>query len=146
MLHQYSHQIFKVYKKPFKLYNNTGTFLVNWKIDVPTPMRSTYKSSCYVAVISYFFIFNEFSQIQQMLLDWNCYDHGFVEMCFHYFFTVFVLFKNCFNKFLTSIFTSVNGNWFTKFIIDPNKFVSKTTRNVTLIFFWARTFITFKIV
>ena len=59
----------------------------------------------------------------------------FVKMFFHYFLAVFIFFKNFFNKFISSIFTSVSNNWLTKFIINTNKFISKTTRNVNLIFF-----------
>ena len=71
-------------------------------------------------------------------------DDQFFTVLFHYFFTVFMLFRNCFNCF-SCIFTSVNNNWLTKFIINTNRFVIKTTRNVILRFFWVRSFITFKI-
>ena len=90
-----------------------------------------------------------FSQIQQVLLKWNCllffftHDQIFVKMFFGYFFAVFKLFKNRFNKFIRSIFASKKNYWFSKFIINTNKFVSKTTRNVILILFWVRAFKTF---
>ena len=58
--------------------------------------------------------------------------------------TVFKLFKNCFNKLITSVFTSTSNYCLSKFLINTNKFLSKTTRNVIFIFFWVRTFTTFK--
>ena len=70
-------------------------------------------------------------------------DQIFVKMFIDYFFTILIFFKNCFNKFIDSIFTSKNIYWLGKLIINTNKFVRKTTRNVILIFFWVRTFITF---
>ena len=75
------------------------------------------------------------------LLLFFSHNQIFVKIFFHYFFTVFILFKNCFNKFISSIFTSLKSN--AKSIINTNKFVSKTTRNVILILFWVKTFITF---
>ena len=91
-----------------------------------------------------------FSCIQNVLLDRNCSSSSvmitFLLKCFYITFLKYSLFKNCFNKFISSIFTSVKNNWFTKSIINKNNFVSKTTRNVILIFFWARTFITFNII
>ena len=71
------------------------------------------------------------------------HDQISVKMFIHYFFTILIFFKNCFNKFISNILTSKNNNWFTKFIINTNKFVSKTTRNVIVIFFWVKTFIIF---
>ena len=40
-------------------------------------------------------------------------------------------------------YASIINNWLSKFIINTNNFISKTTRNVVLIFFCVRTFITF---
>ena len=89
-----------------------------------------------------------FSYIQQMLVDWNFsffFSHNqiFVKMFFHYFFTVFILFKNCFNKSISSISTSINNNCFTKFIISTNKLITKTARNVIFTFFCVKTVIAF---
>ena len=69
----------------------------------------------------------------------------FFLMFLHYFLTILILFKNCFNKFISSIFISKNNYWLSKFIINTNKFVSKTTRNVVLMFFWVKPFIAFNI-
>ena len=66
----------------------------------------------------------------------------FVKMSF---FAILILFNNYFNKIISSIFTSKTTNWFTEFIIKTSKLVSKPTRNVILILFWVRTFITFNI-
>ena len=73
-----------------------------------------------------------FLHIQHLLLDWNCSSSSLVFVTF---FTVFILFTNCFNKFISSIFTSKNNHWLGKLIINTNNFVSKTTRNVILILF-----------
>ena len=71
------------------------------------------------------------------------HDQIFVEVFLNYFFTVFKLFKNRFSKFISSIFTSKNNNWLTKFIFNTNKLVSKITKDVILIFFLIRNLITF---
>ena len=55
-----------------------------------------------------------------------------------------IRFKNCFNKFISS--TSKNNYWLSKFIIKTSNLVSKTTRNVILIFVWVEPFITFNTV
>ena len=81
-----------------------------------------------------------FLQIQQLLLYWNkCSSFSFMikfllKCFFHYFFIIFILFKNWFNKFISSIFTSINNNWLNKSIINTNNFVRKTTRNKNMIF------------
>ena len=118
------------------------------RIYVTKPMSCTSKFSSYLTMVSYFFIFRKFftnpTRVTWLrLFFFISHDQIFNEMFFHYFFTVFILFKNCFNKFISSIFTSVKNTWLTKFLINTNKFVSKTTTNVILIFFWARIFITF---
>ena len=106
-----------------------------------TPVSCTSKFSCYVTMISNFFIVDEFFIYPanvtwlKIFLVFFSDDQIFVEMFFHYFFIVFIGFIDCFNKFRSSIFTSVKNHWFTKSIINTNKFVSKTTRNVILIFF-----------
>ena len=115
-----------------------------------TPTNCFSKFSSHVTMISTFFIviINEFSAYPTRvtwvkLFLFFTHDQTFVEILFHYFYTILILFKNCFNKFISSIFTSKNNYWLGRFIINTNKFVSKTTRNVILILFWARTFITF---
>ena len=116
------------------MWNITGTFLVNWRFMLqlqwaaPLNFPVTWQWSLTFSFPSLM----SFSQIQQTLLEWNCY-----------FFTVFKLFKSRFNKFISSVFVSKNNYWLSKFIINTNKFVRKTTRNVILVFLWARTFITF---
>ena len=78
------------------------------------------------------------TKIVLLLHSWS----NFCWSVFCHFFALFILPKNCFNKFISSIYISKNNYWISKFIINTNKFVSKTTRNVILIFFWVRTFIT----
>ena len=133
-----------------KYYRNLFSQL---KIYVINLMSGTSKFSSYVTMISYFFIviINEFftnpasANRLKLLFFLFTHDHIFVKVFFHYFFTVFVLLKNRFNKFISSIFTSKNNHWFGKFFINTNKLASKTTRNVILIFFWIRTFTLFKL-
>ena len=128
---------------PLKLWNITGTFLVNWRFCVTTPVSFASRFSSYVTMIFYFFIviINEFftnpASVSWLKLFFFFFslDQTFGKVFFHYFFTEFILLKDCFNKFVSSIFTSKNNNRFTKFIINTNRFVSKTTRNVILIFF-----------
>ena len=120
------------------------------QIHVTASMTYASEFSTYVAMISSFFIaiINEFftnpaNVTRLKFLFFFTHDQIFVKVFFHYFFTILILLKNCFNKFTSSIFTSKNSYWFGKFIINTNKLVSKTTRNVILIFFWVNTFITF---
>ena len=89
-----------------------------------------------------------FSQIQLVLLDWNCSSSSLMIKCllkyfFITFFAVFILLKNCFNKFISSIFISKDSYWLTESIINTNNLVSKIARNVILIFFWIEPFIDF---
>ena len=111
-------------------------------LNVTTPVNCASTFSSYVTMISNFFmvIFNEFFTNPRRvtwlkLLFVFSHDQIFVEIFFHDFFTIFRLHKNCFKKFKSSIFTSVNNYRLTKFIINTNKFVSKTVSNVILIFF-----------
>ena len=105
--------------------------------------------SSYVTMISNFFIvINEFftnpaSVTWLKLLFFFTYDKIFVKVFFHYFFAVLILLKNCFNKFISSIFISKDSYWLTESIINTNNLVSKTARNVILIFFWIEPFIDF---
>ena len=108
-------------------------------------MSCASKFSDYVTMTTYFFIviINEFftnpaNVTWLKLFFFFTHNQIFVKIFFHYVFTVSILFKNCFNKFISSIFTSKNNYWFTKFIINPNKFVGKTTRKVILIFFLSK--------
>ena len=113
-------------------------------------MSCTSKFSSYVTIITNFFIVivNElfiyptsFTSLK-LFFSFSSHDQIFVKMFINYFFTVFMLLKNCFNTFVSRISPSQN-NRFTIFIINANKFVSKTTRDVILIFFRVRTFISF---
>ena len=105
-------------------------------------MSCTSKFSSHMTMISNFFIviINEFyknsANVTQLKLFFFFFTHGqfFVKVFFHYFLKVFKLFKNRLNKLIRRIFASKNNNRFTKFIINTNKLVSKTTRNVILLF------------
>ena len=108
-------------------------------------MSCTSKFSSHMKMTSNFFIIiiNEFftypTRVRRLkLFFFFTYDQIFVKMFSDFLFTVSILFKNCFNKLTSSIFTSKNNNWFTEFIINTNKFVSKTTTNVILISFLSK--------
>ena len=112
------------------------------QIHVTASMTYASEFSTYVAMISSFFIaiINEFftnpaNVTRLKFLFFFTHDQIFVKVLIHYFFTVFKLFQNRFNKFKSSIFASKNNYWLSKIIINTNKLVSKTTRNVILIFF-----------
>ena len=127
-----------------KYYRNVFSQL---KIYVTTSVSCPSKFSCYVIMISNFFIIiiNElftYPTFVTRLELFFLFTHYqiFVKMFFQYFFTILILFKNCFNKLISSILTYYRLD---KFIINTNKLVSKTTRNVILLFFWVRTFITY---
>ena len=120
------------------------------KIYVTTPMSCTSIFSSYGTMVSHFFIviINEFFTYLTCitwlkLFFFFTHDQIFFEVFFHYFFTVFILLKNCLNKFISSILTCKNNYCIGKFIISTSKLVSKTTRNVILILSLVRTFITF---
>ena len=124
-------------------------FLVNWNF-VTTPMSCASKFSSYVTMVSYFFIviFNEFFAYptgvtwRKLFFFVFSHDQIFVEMFFSsLFFTVFILFKNCFNQFISSIFTFKNNNWCTK-----TTAIAKLQGMWSWYFFWARTFITLSFV
>ena len=116
------------------------------KVHVKTPMGCASKFSSYMTMIYNFFIaiINKFFTNSAPVISTNfaeinilfpTYDQIFVKAFFHYFFAVLILFKNWFNKIISSLFTSKNNNWLTKSVIHTNNFVSKTTGNVILIFF-----------
>ena len=127
-----------------------NTFLVNWRLMLKLQWAALLN---FTATWQWSLTFSSsssisFLQIQQMLLDWNCSSSSFMIKfllkCF------FITFLQCWYslrialiKIIGSIFTSKNNYWLGKFIINTNKLVSKTTRNVILILFWVRTFITF---
>ena len=113
------------------------------KIDVTTPMRCISKFTSYVTKVSNFFIIiikrsftNPASVSWLKLFFFFTHDQIFVKVFFHYLFAVIVVFKNCFNKFISNIFTSKNNNRFTKSIINTNNFVRKNATGVILIFFF----------
>ena len=109
-------------------------------------MRCASKSAIYVTIISYFFIviINEFltnpTNVTRLKLFFFFFTHDsiFTKVFFHYFFTILMLLKNRFNKFIRSTFNTKNNYWLSKFITNTNKLVSKTTGNVILIFFLSK--------
>ena len=120
-------------------------FFSQFKIYITNPMSCTSIFSCYMTMISYFFIINQFLTYPvcitwlKMFFFFLSHDRIFVKMFFYCFFTVTKLFKHRLNKTISCIFTPVKNNWLAKFIIDTNKFISKNARNVILIFFSIRT-------
>ena len=97
-----------------------------------------------MTMISYFIISNikQFivypafiTRLQSLFMFFR---HGkiFIKMPFYYFCSIIILFHTCFNKFIYCVFFSaVKSNWLPTFIINQNKFESKTAMNVFLILF-----------
>ena len=90
-------------------------------------MSCASKFASYVTMISYFFIviINEFFTNPANVTQLNFFfffthNQIFVKVFLYYFFAVFILFKNCFNKFIRSIFTSKNNYRFSKQICKQN--------------------------
>ena len=87
-----------------------------FKIYITNPMSCTSVFSCYMTMISYIFIFNEFFTysasvtLSKIFFFFVSHDQIFVKMFFHFFFTVIILSKNCFNESIRSIFTAINNN------------------------------------
>ena len=112
-----------------KYYRN---FFSQLKIYITIPVSCTSRFPSYVTMISYFLIINKFfaNPTSSLMIK-------FLLKCFFITFLQYLRIRigNCFNKFISSIFTSKNNNWLSKPIINANNFVSKTTRNVILIFF-----------
>ena len=129
--------------------NITGTFFVNWRFMIqsqwaaPLDFPVTGQWPLTFSLSSTIKFFTNLASVTWLKLFFFLFTHDqiFVEVLFHYFFALLILFKNCFNEFISSIFTSKNKNWLTKLIINTNKLVSETTRNVILIFLFLRTFI-----
>ena len=87
-----------------------------FKIYITNPMSCTSIFSCYMTMISYFFILNEFFTYSTSV-TWSkiffffvSHDQIFVKMFFHFFFTVIILSKNCFNESIRSISTAIKNN------------------------------------
>ena len=91
-----------------------GNFFSQMKIYVTIPMSCGSKSSSYVTMICKFFIvmINKFfrnpARITQLKLFFFSFTHDqiFVKLFFYYFLAIFILLKNCSNKFISWIFTS----------------------------------------
>ena len=133
-------QIMKYYRK----------FLSQFKINITTPMSRTSRFYCYMIMISYFIVFcsKHFILYPAFITSFKtsfifC-RHGkiFIKMFFYYFFAILFFFNNSFNKFIDCIFSSAKNKWFAKSIINTYSFVSKTARNMFLIFYsvWSTIF------
>ena len=81
------------------------------------PVDVTVISSFFIAIINEFFTYLTRTT---RLKSFFFFTHNriFVKIFFHYLFTISILFKNCFNKFVSCIFTSKNNYWLGKFIIN----------------------------
>ena len=108
-------------------------------------MSCTSILSCYITMISYFFIIYHFFRYpacvtwSKMFFLFFGHDQIFVEMFFDYFFTVTKLFMHHLRKIVSCIFSAVKNNCLAEFIISTDKFIHKTARNVILIIFCIRT-------
>ena len=123
-----------------KYYRN---FFSQSKINIETLMSRTSLFSCHMIIISsviiscskQFIIYPAF--ITWLNSSFILYSHYkiFIEIFSYYAFIIIRLFKNCFNKFIDFIFSSLRNNWLAKFIINTYNFVSKTAKSMFLIFF-----------
>ena len=121
-------------------------FFTNFKINITTIMCRTPIFTSDVTMISHsiIIIFNQFTTNPtnitsfKFFIFFSTYDYVFIEIFSHNFFTILVFIKNYLNKFKNCIFSSVQHNTFTVFIINTHNFISKTTRNMILIFFGIR--------
>ena len=106
-------------------------FFCQLKIYVTISMSCTPKVTSHVAMISDFFfiIFNKFFTNPTTI---DLLIKFLLKSLFITFVAVFRLLKNCFNKFINSIFTSKNNNWLRKPIININNFVSKNYNKCNL--------------
>ena len=104
----------------FKLWDITGTFLVNLKEQnsnkrAPTPKSRTSIFSCYMIMISYFIIScNKWFIAYPAFITWLKssfiffrHDEIFIKILSWYILPMFYFFKNCFNKFIDFSFSSV---------------------------------------
>ena len=95
----------------------------------------------YMAMISHVIIkINQFTKNPtnitpfKFFIFFSSHNQVFIKMFFHHSPTIIILFKNTLNKCNHCTFTSVKYNIFTEFIINTNNLISKTTRNMVLIF------------
>ena len=102
-------------------------------------MSCASKFSTDVTMISYVFIViinaffaNSASNTLLKLFFFFTHDQIFVEVFFHYFFTVFILLKDCFNKFISSIFFSKNNYCLSKFIIHTKQNYKECDLDISL--------------
>ena len=107
-----------------------------FKICIAAPLSSTSIFSCYMTMISYFFIINQFFTYQVLLdrkfsFSFSVIIRFLLKYFFNYFFRAFVIFKNCLNKSISSILISIKKIG----LLNLNKIVRKTARNVILMFF-----------
>ena len=116
-----------------KYYNN---FFVQLKINITTPISRTSTFSCYMIMIScviisctkQFVTYSAFITSLRYSFMFYIHEQIFVKMVFYHLFAIFIFFKNCTNKFMDYIFSSVKNNCLADFI-------SKPARNMCVIFF-----------
>ena len=78
------------------------------------------QSTTYSALITFFIIYSQ--------------DTIFVKL-FYNRSTAPILIKNCCNKFIDCIFSSVENNWLAKSVVNAHNFTNKNARNMLLTFF-----------
>ena len=111
---------------PFKLWNVTGTFLVNLRLT----LQLLWAEPQYLHDPDLFFIISCSKQFitYPAIITWLkssfifCRHKRFLLKCLLILlFAIFHFFQNCFNKFINYIFSSVRNNWFANFIIKNRK-------------------------
>ena len=127
-------------------------FFTNFQINITTPMTRSSLFTTYMTMISDLIIINN-NQFTKNLTNirpfkffilLSSHDQVFAEMLFDHISTIIIFFEIALNNFKNCIFLSMQHNIFTKFIVNTDKFISKTTKNVILIFLGIRRTIVIK--
>ena len=127
--------IIKWLLQPLRLSNITGIFLVNLRLILQSQslVSSSTNNPAFVIWFKASFILYSHDKI-------------FIKVLFYHLFTIPILLKNHFNKLVDCLFSSVKNNWLVKSIVKTYNFVSKTARNMSLVFFSLRTITTSMII
>ena len=107
--------------RSFQIMKYYRIFFSEFKINIAIPMSRASIFSCYMIMISCFIIscskqFVSYSAfIARFKTSFYYRRQDFYLKVFHHFFAIFIFFKNCSNKFIECIFSSVKKKWFDEF-------------------------------
>ena len=122
------------------MWNITETFLVKLRLILQSPCAEPlYLPVTWSWPLTLLFLLeNNLPHTQHLLLDLKLYSSSLVMIDFHesffyHQFTIPILLKNCFNKLIDFILSSVKNNWSPKFVKNTQDFKSKTAKKMFLI-------------